>query len=284
MAFQNLSKTFVYKNSEGGTVTLDYAGGYLISKPVGIDTVSVSLSEAQGIGQTGSTIKSANVESRPVNISGIIVGDNQLEKKERLLEVIRPDLEGKLFCDDYFLSVRPTETPTVDAKTSHANFQFSLLAPYPYWMKNENAYAALSGVEKRFKFPWNISKAYRFGEIVKKQFILLFNSGQLEIPFTVTFNALDTVLNPQIIDATSNNYLLIKKEMVAGERVVVEITHERVYVTSSVDGECRGALDLGSKFWRLHVGDNTIKPDAASGKDNLSVSIDYAIEKTGVAL
>ena len=284
MAFQNLSKKFVYENSEGGTVTLDYAGGYLISKPVGIDTVSVSLSEAQGIGQTGSTIKSANVESRPVNISGIIVGENRLAKKERLLDVIRPDLEGKLFCGDYFLIVRPTETPTIDAKTNNANFQFSLLAPYPYWMKSENAYAALSGVEKRFKFPWNISREYRFGEIVSKQFILIQNSGQLEIPFTVTFTALDAVVNPQIIDAKSNNYLLVKKSMAAGERIVVEITHERVFVTSSVDGECRGALDLGSKFWRLRVGDNAIKPDATSGKDNLSVSIDYAIEKTGIAL
>lgn len=284
MAFNNLSKTFVYKNSEGEAVTLTYDGGYLINKPVGIDTVSVSISEAQGIGQTGSTIRSANVESRPVTISGIIVGDGQREKKSRLLDVVRPDLGGQLFCDDYYLDCRPTETPTIEGKPQMAKFQFGLLAPYPYWMKSENAYAALSGVEKRFKFPWNISRPYRFGEVVNRQFITIRNSGQLEIPFTVTFTALDTVENPKIIDAKNNNFLLVKKSMVAGERLVVEITHDRVYVTSSVDGECRGALDLGTKFWRLRVGDNVIKPDAASGKNNLRVAIDYAIEKTGVAL
>lgn len=108
--------------------------------------------------------------------------------------------------------------------------------------------------------------------------------GQLEVPFTVTFTALDAVTNPKIIDAMNNNYLLVKKSMVAGERLVVEITHDRVYVTSSVDGECRGALDIKSKFYRLRVGDNVIKPEADSGKNNLSVSIDYAIEKTGVVL
>ena len=284
MGYNNLSKTFVYENSDGEKVTLDYDGGYLIGKPTGIDAVSVSISEAQGIGQTGTTIRSANVQSRPVNISGIIVGGAQAEKKERLLEVVRPDLGGKLFCNDYYLECRPTETPTIEAKSAMAKFQFSLLAPYPYWMKSENAYAALSGVEKRFKFPWNISRPYRFGEVVVKKFISIRNSGQLEIPYTVTFTALDVVENPQIIDARTNNYLLVNKSMVAGERLVVEITHDRVYVTSSVDGECRGALDLGSKFWRLRVGDNSIKPEATSGKNNLQVSIDYAVEKTGVAL
>lgn len=284
MALNNLLKTFVYKNDDGEAITLTYDGGYLISKPVGIDTVSVTISEAQGIGQTGTTIRSANVDSRPVTISGIIVGDSQPEKKERLMEVVRPDLGGKLFCDDYYLEVHPTDTPTIEAKTRHAKFQFSLLAPYPYWMKGENAYAALSGVEKRFKFPWNISRPYRFGEVVTRQFITIHNSGQLEVPFTVTFTALDAVTNPKIIDAKTNNYLLVKKSMVAGERLVVGITHDRVYVTSSVDGECRGALDIKSKFYRLRVGDNVIKPEADSGKNNLSVSIDYAIEKTGVVL
>ena len=284
MAFNNLSKTFVYKNDDGEAITLTYDGGYLISKPVGIDTVSVTISEAQGIGQTGTTIRSANVDSRPVTISGVIVGDSQAEKKERLMEVVRPDLGGKLFCDDYYLEVHPTDTPTIEAKPRQSKFQFALLAPYPYWMKGENAYSALSGVEKRFKFPWNISRPYRFGEVVTRQFITIHNSGQLEVPFTVTFTALDAVTNPKIIDAKTNNYLLVKKSMVAGERLVVEITHDRVYITSSADGECRGALDIKSKFYRLRVGDNVIKPEAASGKNNLSVSIDYAIEKTGVVL
>ena len=110
------------------------------------------------------------------------------------------------------------------------------------------------------------------------------NRGQVPIPYTVTFTALSTVINPKIIDAATNKYLLLNKEMVAGERVVVKITHERTFVTSSVDGECRGALDLKSNFFRLQVGDNVLKPDADSGKANLQVDISYAIEVVGIAL
>ena len=284
MSFRNLSKTFRYVNENGDSLTFEYADGFLINKPSGIDTLSVSLSEAQGIGQVGSTIQSRNVKSRPVTVSGILVGDFQAENKDKLLSVIRPDLSGKLFADDYYLDVSPTATPAIEPKQSFAAFQFSLLAAYPYWQKDDSASATLSGVAKRFKLPWNISREYRFGEVIAAQFINIHNGGQVPVPFTVTFTALAEVVNPMVTDAKTNSYLLINKTLVAGERVVVEITHERTYVTSSVDGECRGALDLKSSYYRLAVGDNVMKPTATSGKDNLQVDVDFATEIVGITL
>lgn len=280
----NLSKLFRYVNENGDSITFDYESGFLINKPTGIDTLPVTLNEASGINQVGSTIQSKNINSRPVTVSGILVGEFQKENKEKLLSVIRPDLEAKLYADDFYLNVRPSATPTIEANKTFARFQFSLLAAYPYWQKDDSATATLSGVSRDFKFPWNISKAYRFGTVVTAQFINIPNRGQVPIPFKVTYTALSEVQNPKLTDAATNKYLLLNKTLVAGERVVIEITHERTYVTSSVDGECRGALDLRSNFYRLAVGDNVIKPDATSGKDNLQVDIDYAIEVVGIAL
>lgn len=284
MNFNNLSKKFRYVNENGDSIEFDYAGGFLINKPTGIDTLTVKLNEAQGINQVGATIQSKNVQPRPVTVSGVFVGEYQDENKNRLLAVVRPDLDGKLYADDYYLNVCPTDTPAIEAKKHFAAFQFSLKAAYPYWQKDDSASATLSGVAKRFKFPWNISKSYRFGEVMTAQFINIKNIGQLPIPFIVTFTALAEVVNPKIIDAATNNFLLLKKTMVAGERVIIEITHEQVYVNSSVDGECRGALAVTSSFYRLAVGDNVLKPDAESGKENLQVDVDYATEVVGIAL
>lgn len=284
MNYNNLSKLFRYVNENGDSIVFDYSGGYLINKPTGIDTVSVQMNEAQGIDQVGSAIKSINVQSRPVKISGVLVGEFQAEDKDRLLSVIRPDLSGKLYADDFYLNVRPSATPAIEQKPTFASFQFSLLAPYPYWQRDDSASATLSGVSKNFKFPWNISKPYKFGTVMSAQFININNMGQVPIPYTVTFTALAGVTNPKIIDASTNKFLLINKELVAGERLVIEITHERTFVTSSVDGECRGALDLKSSFFRLKVGDNVLKPDADEGKQNLQVDVSYAIEVVGIAL
>ena len=286
MSFQNLSKTFKYVNENGDSLIFEYQYGFVINKPDGIDTIVVSPSAAQGINQVGSTFQSSNVQSRPVTINGLLVGNFQDTNKTRLLSVIRPDLSARLYADDYYLEVRPTATPAIEPKPKFSRFQFSLLAAYPYWQKDASATATLSGVRKAFRFPWliNLTDPYRFGEEVTAQFINIRNNGQVPVPFTVTFTASDEVVNPKLIEASTNEYLLLNKTLVAGEKVVIEITHERTYVNSSVDGECRGALDLGSSFYRLKVGDNVIKPEATSGKSNLKVNIDYSEEIVGVAI
>jgi hypothetical protein len=70
----------------------------------------------------------------------------------------------------------------------------------------------------------------------------------------------------------------------ASERVIVQITHDLTYVTSSIDGDIRGDLDIDSTLFALHVGDNVLKPTATSGLTSLEVSIDFAVEKVGVAV
>ena len=284
MNFNNLSKLFRYVNENGDSITFDYAGGFLISKPSGIDTLSVSLSQAQGIDQVGATIQSTNIQPRPVTIVGCLVGDAQDVNKNKLLSAVRPDIGGKLFADDYYLSVYPTATPIIEPKDRLARFQFSLLAPYPYWCKDDSASATLSGIQKLFKLPCNFSKTYRFGELMHTQFMNVQNRGQVPVPYTATFIAKGEVENPKITNATTGKFLLIKKTLVSGEMLVVEITHERTYVTSSVDGDCRGALSLSSNLFRLDVGDNVLKPEAASGLENMQVEIDFATEIVGIAL
>ena len=279
-----LSKTFRYVNENGESITFTYNAGFLINKPVGIDTLQVSLSQATGIDQVGATIQSANVQPRPVTVSGILVGEFVKKNKEKLLSVVRPDLTAKLYADDYYLNVRPTSTPTIDPSARFAKFQFSVLAAYPYWQKDENAKVELSSIEYGFKFPWNISKEYFIGRIVEAQFFTIVNNGQLPVPFTVTFFARGDCVKPKLTNVNTGKFMEINKSLIAGERVVVEITHDRTYVTSSVDGDIRGALSLKSTLNRLDVGDNVLKPEAEEGRKQLEVSIDFATEIVGISL
>ena len=284
MSFKNLSKTFRYVNENGGTLIFEYAHGYLINKPSGIDTVNVNLSQAQSINQVGSTVQSKTVQSRPVTVSGIIVGNEQDERKTQLMAVVRPDLAGRLYADDYFLDVHVTATPTIEPKEKFAHFQFSFNAPYPYWQREQRTSKSLYGVQKQFKFPWNLSRTYRFGQLQEMQFINVRNGGQLPAPFKVTFYAANNVENPRITNVTTGEVLMLNKSMIPGETVVVEITHGLTYVTSSVDGSIRGALDLDSTLFRLSIGDNVLKPEAETGLDQLQVVIDFAPELAGVTV
>lgn len=279
-----LSKTFRYVNENGESIAFTYNDGFLINKPVGIDTLQVSLSQATGIDQVGTTIQSVNIQPRPVTVSGVLVGEFQLQNKERLLSVVRPDLTAKLYADDYYLNVRPTSTPTIEPYPQFAKFQFSVLATYPYWQRDSSIRSVLSGLQYMFKFPWNISRSYQFAQLMETQFINVPNPGQLPVPMTVTFFARGDCVNPKLTNVNTGKFMEINKSLIAGERVVVEITHDRTYVTSSVDGDIRGALSLKSTLNRLDVGDNVLKPEAEEGRKQLEVSIDFAAEIVGISL
>lgn len=284
MSFKNLGKTFKYVNEKGDTLVFEYDKGYLINKPNGVDSVQVGLSFAQGIGQVGSTVQSKVVKARPINISGIVVNADQEARKAALMSVVRPDIGGRLYADDYFLEVYVTSTPTIEARKNFPHFQFSLSAPYPYWQKANKVSKALFGVEKMFKFPWNISREYQFGRLMKTQFVNILNSGQMPVPFTATFTATNDVTNPKIINVQTGEVMIINKSMIPNERIVVEITHGLTHVVSSVDGDIRATLDLDSNLFRLGVGDNVLKPEAEAGIDDLEVYIEFSPEIAGVTV
>ena len=91
-----LSKTFRYVNELGQEIVFDYEHGYLISLPSGVDTLSVNVNTAQGIGQVGATVQSKSIQPRPITINGKVVGDNAKELKDALMTVISTDLTSKL--------------------------------------------------------------------------------------------------------------------------------------------------------------------------------------------
>lgn len=280
----NLSKTFRYVNELGGEIIFEPDYGFIINKPVGIDAVSVSLSTAQGINQVGASVQSKNIQPRPVTVSGKFMGPFQAENKDKLVSVIRPDLKGRFYANDYFLDVSVTESPAAEPVPEFARFTFSLLAPYPYWQHDESISTSLSGVEYKFKLPCNFSRPYRFGEKVESQFINITNRGQLPVPFKAVFLAKTECENPKLTNARTGEYILVKKPMAAGEKITVDITHEKTFVTSSIDGDIRGALSLQSRLNRLAVGDNVLKPEVKNNAGKIELTIEYATEIVGVTL
>lgn len=280
-----LSKTFKYVNSLGQSIVFDYAHGYLISKPDGIDTISVTANTAQGIGQVGATVQSKAIQTRPITINGRVIGDNAQALKDALMTVVRPDLTGVLYAGDWHIDVIVTASPTIGAAKRGAPFQIGLLAPYPYWMSADNKKQQLRGVQKGFKFPWNMSRTYYFGKIMLLQYITLQNFGQFDVPFTLEINCVgETATNVGVENMLTGEVLRLEKTLVEDERVVIQTTHGRTYVTSSKDGDCRGALTLESTLYRIHTGDNAWKPTADSGLENVEMSVTFAEESAGVTV
>jgi len=276
---------FTYVNDNGDSLALSAANGYRVTSVTGTSGIGVNANQAQGIGQIGTTVQSRVVQSVPMTVTGYIFGSRaQIEERaERLYQVVLPDVGARLYHNGkYYRIVTPTSTPAVGDSLRFPGFQFSLLAPYPYWMLDQATKTILTGVMPRFKFPWNISRPYRFGEVIETAFINIKNSGQVACPFTATLNAKGPVVNPRLVNAITGEFMRLNRTMAAGERVTIEITHDLTYVTSTIDGDIRGDLEIKNTLNSMAVGDNLIKTEADSGASNLVASIDVAIEKVAI--
>lgn len=280
-----LSKTFRYENALGQSITFDYDHGFLLNLPDGVDTISVNLSTAQGIGQVGATVQATQIQVRPITLDGKIIDSNAQDLKDQLISVVRADVSGTLYADDWHIGVVVTATPAIGPERMGASFQFSLTAPYPYWVSGSGKGTMLIGVESAFKFPWNISRAYRFGQKMLDKYAVITNNGQVDVPYVLTVSCIGSgAENVRVENLLTGEFLLLEKTLAEGETVTINVTHDRTYVTSSEDGDCRGALTLESNLFRLHTGDNVWKPSADSGLENLTMQVTYAEESGGMTV
>ena len=282
MSTNNLSKLIRYVADDGNEIIFDYSHGYMISKPDGIDTLSIDLTTAQGIGQIGASVQATSIQPRPITINGIITGAFVADKKDRLQSVFYPAAKGILFADDWQIDVYVQETPVLGPKPQFPSFQIGLLAPYPYWRNKSESTNYLTGVIPLFRFPWNISRPYRFGQKIQVLYAIINNSGQSASPFTLRIEAIAKATNPKIENMLTGEELIIEKSMQPGETIIVQTTHDRTIVTSTVDGDVEGALTIESNLFRLHPGDNVIRPSAESGIENLKFTITFAPERVGM--
>lgn len=274
-----------YINELGGSVEFSLDSGFILTNNTsGLTGNSISVTTAKGVGQTGETLESAFVQTRPITMEGFIQGLSTAGK-ERLLRVVLPEVPAKLYHnDEYYLSVTPTATPTIQAEDYFARFQFSLLAPYPYWISRTGQTTALFEILPKFKFPLKWIEPYSFGEATDTKWVNVLNTGQIETPFKVIFKASSEVISPKITNVNTGQFLLLNRTLQPSEVVTIDITHDLTYVISSIDGDIRGDLDIDSDLFRLNVGDNILKPEAEEGLTGMTITVEYNYEKAGVAL
>lgn len=280
-----LSKTFKYKNAFGEEIIFDYDHGYLINFPDGVDSVSNKVSTSAGTNNIGSSVQSTAITERAITINGKIVGKNAQELKDRLISVVRPDVTGRLYADNQYLDCYVSTSPVIAPDPMGAVFQIGLLAPYPYWADGDGEIVYMSGIQNRFKFPWNISLPYRFGEQITAKYKNVLNLGQVDSPFVITIRCVgEAASNPMVTNLLTGEYLLVNKDLEYMEILTISTTHTHTVIESTKDGNCDGALDIESDLYRLHTGDNILRPTADSGLENLNIQISHADEFIGVAV
>ena len=273
-----------YISGVGEEIVFSLQSGYIITDCPLLSGLPVTISTSQSISQIGGTVESQLIDPRTATIKGFIRGDG-IPGKRRLLSVIRPLDKGRIVVNgEYYMDVYVSDTPTVQTVDKFPRFDFGVTAPYPFWQATTETVTPMAGISGQFKFPWNLTRPYRFGKLLSSYFTSVYNGGQAPAFFDLEIIASGEAKNPKFEDISTGSMLKINHTLVTGERILVSITSDGITASSSEVGDIEGLIDIDSTLFSLRVGDNVIRYDADSGRSNLTVSIRFSAKCAGVVV
>lgn len=273
-----------YTNGRGQSITFSRQQGLWISEFSLLSGIPVNLSTSQSINQIGASVESQVVEPKTSTVKGFIQGNGKALKQQIINTVIPLDTGKIVVNDEYSIDVYVEESPIVDLETRFPRFEFSVTAAYPFWERTTKTSVAMSGLFGMFRFPWNITEEYKFGEIVESYFTSINNKGHVPTFYSIEIVANGTTVNPVISDALTGSFIKLNKTLTVGERININVMPDSLKVVSSIDGDIEGLIDIESDLFSLPVGSTTLKYDAEEGRANLAVTLKYSDKLAGVVV
>ena len=124
-----------------------------------------------------------------------------------------------------------------------------------------------------------------FGYREKSVIVDCYNAGDVSTGMRIKFMALGILTNPILLNVNTGEFIQINTTMQAGDVITVNTEYGNKGAILERNGatiDCFKDIDVDSTFMALGIGDNIYRYDAASGVDNLEVSIYYNPQYLGV--
>lgn len=276
----NENTIFIYENTIGRLV-FQYNGQMWITDVDGVSSVEIDIAESRSTMQVGSSITSQNVRPRSFTLDGAIF-EPIAAQRERLLNVIAPQIPATLTIkqggEEWYLDVVPEKTPEITAGNGVQFFQTRLRAAYPYWRTTASYATQIAGLVAMFKFSFNTGGSWWISRYSDSYFASIENRGNVPVEFRVTFTARAALDNPELYHVDTGKRILIRKSMIAGERVTVSTIYgHKGVVCTSASGEVSNGfkyLSVDSDLsMTLRPGSNLLRIDAVN-REGLGVRIE----------
>jgi len=272
---------FTYENKIGKLV-FAYNSPLWVSDVDGMSSVEIDIAESRSTMQIGSSITAQSVRPRSFTIDGAIFEPIHANR-EKLLDILAPQIPATLTItqngESWFLDVVPEKTPEVSPGEGVQFFQTRLHAAYPYWRTTATYTMQLSGIIAMFKFRFFTGGSWWISKYGDSFFNTIENKGNVPVEFNVIFSARGMVSNPELYHMDTRQRILVRKSMSAGERIIVSTIYgQKGVICISASGEVTNGfryLSLDSDLsMMLQPGENLLRMDAGSNRENLNVSID----------
>lgn len=276
----NETTVFTYESAIGKLV-FEYNSLLWITEIDGVSSVEVDISQSRSNMQVGSSISGQSVQPRSFTIDGAIF-EPIATNRVRLIDIIAPQMPATFTViqgnESWYLDVVPERTPEITPGNGVQYFQARLRAAYPYWRTTTSYAQQIAGLNAMFQFPFFTGGVWWISQYSNSYFSTIENRGNVPIEFQVTFSARSALSQPELYHVDARKRILIRKDMIAGEQVVVSTIYGQKGVTCI---NTAGVATNGFKYLStdsdltmvLMPGPNLLRIDAASNREGLGTRI-----------
>lgn len=284
--------SFIYRNEKNQEILLTGDSIKLIDIK-GISGLNNDINASQSANQVGSTYESSSIEKRDIDIVLRIraSASEYRDLKRKLLKVFNSVYSGELILKNVDgekkISTRVSLSPNFYLNDNKKECEISLVALDPYWKDTNETKTDIAAWKGSFSFPLiiPIDTGIKMGYREPSLIVNTNNIGDVKTGMRIEFKALGTVVNPELINIESQDYIKINKTMEAGEVITVTTDFSNKKVSINKNGVVENGFnyfDLYSTFLQLEIGDNLFRYNAQEGIDSLEVTIYHTSRYVGV--
>lgn len=258
----------------------------------GLAAPPIRTSSGNFSGRDGGWLSTQYYAPREIVINGMIRGTScsnaeslrcsllsSLPIRESLPFVFTTMTGADFYTDVYFINMQMDIVAT-----KYAPFQLTLLAPDPYF------YRVGSGSGTTDPTGWFTDTLYRIiggGYVTPYELpvdwapgstpTVINNTNDIDVYPQIILEGAFT--NPRITNETTGEYIEITATTTSTDTIIIDMYARTVTLNG---GSILGSLLIGSSFWSLEPGSNSIALTTDSGSDEDEATIRYRIPLTGV--
>lgn len=284
---------FIFINSDNEEISLGDNPPFILTKVMGVGGLKADVKMQKAPFQDGKSYIDTNLEERIITLHVTVIGNSleEIQSNRRLLNrVFNPKLgkgtlkyESDVNSKEIEVVVHATPDYTLDngnVVDTQLEVAINLIAPSPFWMdilkQSKEFKAWLGGMKFSLQLPMSFAQQAQQRGII--------NNGDVSTPIKVEF--LGPASNPQITNLTTNKFIRIKRDLLIGEKLIIntEFGNKKVTLIDANNNETNGMhyLDLDSIFWNLVIGDNQVRYDADSTGEHTQVTVFWKERFMGV--
>ena len=247
----------------------------------GLDQPQAQINLTNIAGMDGARLNSTKLNTRNIVINLKLNGNVEQNRLE-LYHFFRTKDNCTFYFENDSLSVfidGVVETVECIIFAEKETMQISIICPFPYFKSLGSVVADISNRIAAFTFPFSIDydSPIAFGYYIINRITNVYNGSTAETGLTIEIDIYSrTVEKVKITNTETGEFIEIGYEFLPGDKVVVSTYKSQKYIHLIRDGVVSnifGALQAGSTFFQLSVGDNMFSYAADGGTHDDEVYI-----------